>query len=319
MNDARQIEFLRAQRGTVEERLAELGPEQRLQRINMEGHLEAINEELAALEARAGRLAEATLTFGGRPVVDARAIEASFGSEALQAYQRLVATAAASRGGRRLSPSGPIPDERSARLFITGTMQGSFGFELEEIADDPPPGPSPLRATVEETCRLLQAAQQDDETFADAVSQADPRVTRALADFFEVMDKAGATLHLTAGDRACRFETPDAVHAAAERVKMTEVTEADRPLAGVLVGLLPVGRRFELRLEESGEVIGGRIAAEVEDPAALAAWLGKACVVHARVVTLLRPGKEQRSYVLQRVAVAEAIAPRHGGPSLPES
>lgn len=296
-----EMAHLRAQRGAVQEMLERFGDGSRLERLSLEGRLEAIDEELDALEARAGLLAEATLTFGGRPVSGARAIEASFGGEALLAYQRLIATAAATRGGRRLSASGPIPDERSARLFVTGTVPGSFGFQLEELTDEPPSGPTPLRGTVEETCRLLQAAQQDDEAFADAVSQSDPRVTKALADFFEIMDKGGATLHLAAGDRECRFDTPDAVHTAAERVKMTQVTEIDRPLAGVLGGLLPVGRRFEHRLRDTGEIISGRIAADVADPAALLAWVGKPCVVHARVVTLLRPGKEHQSYVLQRI------------------
>lgn len=303
MSAADDLAYLQAQRAVVQAQLERLRPEQGLMRIHLESRLHLLNEEMAALETEQmlDRRARAVLTFDGKPVVEARAIEATFGAKALQAFQRLVSTTAATRGGRKLGARGTIPDEERHRLFITGTLPGSFGFELEEVAEASEQEPGALRDAVDEASRLLQATQMDEESFADAVSQSNDRVVKALADFLELMESKEATLRLTAGTRECVFETPEMVAMAAERARKTHITEVEEPVRGVLSGVFFKSRRFEYQTEQSGEVISGRIAEDIADPTSLKAYLGTTCIAHLWVVTVERAGKERRTYYLTNI------------------
>ena len=198
---------------------------------------------------------------------------------------------------------GPIPDERGSRLFITGTVQGLFGFELSEVRSDASSERGRLRETVEEVARLLDATRGSDEVFEDAVSKSNPRVLTALARFLSVLDAAGATLHLSAGEQVCALDTVEATRAGAERARRMRMTEAEQELHGVLLGVLPIARRFELRVEGSEEIVDGRLTDEIEDFEAL---VGIRCVASLWVVTLARPGKEQRTYYLTGIRAAQA-------------
>jgi len=160
MSRSDDLACLGAQRAVVAAQLERLRPEQRLMRINLEGRLRLLDEEIAAHGAREGdeRRARIVLTFGGKPVAEeAGAIEATFGAEALQTWQRLVSTTAATRDGRRLGPRGPVPDADSYRLFITGTAPGSFSFELEDIASTTDAESDVLRQAVDQASQIGRA------------------------------------------------------------------------------------------------------------------------------------------------------------------
>jgi hypothetical protein len=303
MSTADDRAYLSAQRAVVEAQLEQTPAERRPMRINLESRLRILDRELGALptEDARGARARAVLTFGGRPVAAAGAIEASFSADALQAFQRLVSTTAATREGRKLGARGRIPDEEAYRLFITGTFPGSFGFELEEVVADPAQESGILRSAVDEASRLLLATRTGDEAFADAVAESNPRVVKALADFLGLMESNRATLQVTAGERECRFDTPEAVSAAAERARKTDINESEVEVRGVLSGVFAVGRRFEFKAEGSGEIISGGITYDVTDPSSLKPYLWTRCIAHVWIVTVERAGKEQRRYYLTRV------------------
>lgn len=310
MSDVRDLAYLRAQRATVERLLTRLDDDDDLERIGLEARLRELEQGIAALEELGVALelerqiqqrASATLLFGGEPVVETRAIEASFGADALRAFQKLVSTTAATRGGRRLGARGRIPDEQGSRLFITGTVQGSFGFELEEVVNESSGRPGLLRESVDEVGRLLEATRAGDKEFEEAVSESNPRVLSALAEFLGTLDAAGATLRLAAGERECNLDTRESAHAAAERARRARMTEAEQDVIGVLLGVLPVARRFELQVEDSGEVINGRLTDEIDDAEALTLLVKARCVARVWVVTLVRAGKEQRTYYLSGI------------------
>lgn len=303
MSTADDLAYLKAQRAVVEAQLERIPAERRPMRINLESRLRIIDEEIAALEAVEALdvRARAVLTFGGKPVVEAGAIEASFGAEALQAFQRLISATAATREGRKLGARGRIRDEEAYRLFITGTFTGSFGFELEEVTTLPEHEPGALRDAVDEASRLLLATRADDESYDKAVAESNPRVVKALAGFLGLMESRGATLHVTAGDRECRFETAEVVSAAAERARKTKINETEEVIRGELSGVLDAGRRFEFKPEESREIINGRISYDVTELSSLKPYLWTRCVAHVWIVTVERAGKEQRTYYLTRV------------------
>ncbi|MGK3984473.1 hypothetical protein WME99_15615 [Sorangium sp. So ce136] len=298
------LAYLEAQRAAVQAQLEHLRPEQRLMRLNLESRLRMIDEEIAALEVEEAidQRAKVVLTFGGKPVVEeAGAIEATFGAEALQAWQRLVSTAAATREGRRLNARGPVPDAENYRLFITGTSPGSFSFELEDVASVAQPDPGVLQGAVDQASLLLQATQLDDDLYADAIAEADPRVVKALKDFLGLIESREATLRLWVEERVCLFDTPDKVARAAERTRKTNIREAEEPIPGVLSGVFAMGRRFEFKREDDGEVISGRITRDIEDPASLKPHLLTRCLAHLWIVTVERAGQKQRTYYLRNV------------------
>jgi hypothetical protein len=308
------LAYLETQRAVVQTQLEQLRPEQRLMRINLESRLQMIDDDIAALgaeEAMDPRV-KVVLTFGGKPVVEeVGAIEAMFGAEALQAWQRLVSTTAATREGRKLGARGPIPDAETYRLFITGTSPGSFSFELEDVASVAQPEPGVLHDAVDQASLLLQATQMDDESYADAVAESNPRVVKALEDFLGLMESRGATLRLAVKERECLFDTPDKVARAAERTRKTNITETEEPIQGVLSGVFAMGRRFEFQRDESDEVISGRITHDILDPSSLKPYLWTRCLAHMWIVTVGRAGGKQRTYYLRKVEpVADGEAVR---------
>lgn len=302
MSRTHDLTYLEAQRAIVQAQIEHLRPEQRLMRINLESRIRLVDDEIAALglEDSMDRRARVVLAFGGKPVAEG-AIEATFGADALQAWQRLVSTTAATREGRKLGARGRIPDEETYRLFITGTSPGSFSFELEDVASVAQPEPAVLRDAVDQASRLLQATQMDDESYANAIAESNPRVVKALEDFLGLLESREATLRLAAEDRECLFDTPDKVAEARERTRKTILTEIEEPVRGVLSGVFVLGRRFEFQGEEGDEVISGRITCDVEDPSSLKPYLWTRCVAHLRIVTVERAGERQRTFNLTSV------------------
>lgn len=314
MSNEDDLAYLLAQRAWIQARIERLEPRDRLMRINLESHLRDLDEQISAMEAQAdtlSRQAKVTLAFGGKPVLDSRAIQASFGAEAIQKFQQLVSTTAASRGGRELAMRGRIPDEERHRLFITGVVPGSFGFELEEVTAEPGDAGA-LRAAVEEANHLLQATLASDEVFVEAVSQYNPRVAKALVEFLKLVAGSSATLRVSTEDTECSFDTPEAIAAAAERAQKAKMTEAALPMSGILSGVFAATRRFELKLDETGEIIHGRISADIADPLALTPHMGKRCTAQMWIVTLERAGKEQRTYYLTDIEPAPEAEPGPG-------
>ncbi len=315
MSRAAHLAHLEAQRDVVQAQLERLRPEQRLMRINLESRLRMLDDELAAfgLEDAIDRRVKVVLSFGGKPVIEeAGAIEVAFGAEALQAWQRLVSTTAATREGRKLNARGRIPDAETYRLFITGTSPGSFSFELEDVASMAQPEPSVLHDAVDQASLLLQATQMDDDSFADAIAESNPRVVKALEDFLGLMESRGATLRLAVEERECLFDTPEKVARAVERTRKTNIRETTEPIRGVLSGVFAKGRRFEFQREVSDEVISGRITHDIADPSSLKPYLWTRCLAHLWIVTVERAGEEQRTYYLRSV---EPLVEGEGGPS----
>lgn len=303
MSIDRDREYLQAELAQIDRLIAGCEPDEELTRIGFEARRADALRELSELSTRQGRIARGALVFRGAPVLGARGVEADFGGQALELFQKLVSKAAAARMGHPLGTRGPIPSEQSARLFVTGTAPGSFGFILEEAADVPLLGATPLAEALDDTGRLLAAAR-DDELFADSVAQTDPEVIRALSSFLEVVSKRGATLRVRAGDMEVALDDDHGVRAAYERTA-TARQEADVPVEGTLEGLLPNARRFELRRSDTRELISGRLSRDLRDTDALKAYLDRACTAHLRVITFQRPGKEHRQYELRSIRPAE--------------
>jgi hypothetical protein len=304
MATSRDRAFLLAELGELDRLIAEADPSSVLTRASFEARRDEVHAELAELEAqrKRGRHGRVALMFKGNPVFGRKGVLASFAGPALAAYQALVERAAAARRGA-LGERGPVPEVVFNQLMITGTAPGSFGFILEESAPEAPLliGSSDLAAAIETTGKMIRAST-DDDTFAEMVEeQGDARVIDALSDFLRIVRDNGATLELRADDLQVELSDPDEIAQAAERTE-TARTEDDQPIPGILRGILPETRRFELLRSDTGEIITGRIWRELADPDELKhRYEDQEVVAHMRVVTFSRRGKERHKYELRRL------------------
>ncbi len=292
------VAYLRAELAELERLIAACTPEEELTLLGFQARRDEVELELREAERRKTSVAQASLTFKGVPVFGSKGIDAEFAGGALDLFQKLVAKTSASLAGRTLGTRGPIPKVDQARLLVTGTALGSFGFVLEEAATSLF-GPTPLAQALDETVQLVEAAR-DDELFGDAVADADPQVIEALAKFIGHVASHQATLRIHTETRDTAMLDPEEIAAAAGRTS-TVRDEADTPITGVLEGLLPNTRRFEFR-DESGTLIVGRISNDVLETESFKVYLDKRCVAHMRIITFQRPGRELRHYELRNVS-----------------
>jgi hypothetical protein len=291
--------FLRAQKGELERLIAGCDPED-VSRIGFESRLAEVDAALARVATQQGRVGEATLLFRGAPVVGTRGIEAAFAGHAIESFQKLVSKMSASKSGRRLGERGPIPGAGDSRLFVTDTAPGSFGFVLREMPEQVPLlGASALAVSVEAAVGLLARAASSDDEFADAAVETDPGVLEQLDDFLRVIAERGATMRVISGDTVASLDDAETMTAARERAHSRRVEEQDVPEHGVLEGLLPSARRFELRTSD-GAVIGGRLGPAV-DIAAAQQLVSHPVAGRLHVVTIVRRDRETKRYVLQNV------------------
>ncbi len=272
-----------------------------LDRMGVESRIRDLLSESDTLGDRAGLTGEVVLFFYGDPVVEEHGIDARFSSEVLGAFQDLVSKQVAAQLGP-LGRSGPTRAERESHLHITNVVHGSFGFELEEIAETEPlaPAPTPLARALEEVTALIEGVKDSDEAFADVVASTDSRVYDALRDFLSTVKKAGATFRMVSEKTEVAFSVAD-LAAASERASAERTEIQDQPTHGTFLGVLLDSRRFEHKVSETGEVIRGKVA-EDADLRDLLKWVDRSCTAHLQVVSLARGAREIRRYVLSRLS-----------------
>jgi hypothetical protein len=156
----RQIEFLRADIGTLKSMLAERAGESmaaRLSRFGLEQRLIVASAELAELEALAGQepeRAHVEMTFRGAAVVGSEGIEANFAGVVAQQYPSLVRAMRRKNFPRK---RGTAHQPSEPRLLLTGTARGSFGLVFDEEAiETGDEAETPLHNASEQVAELLE-------------------------------------------------------------------------------------------------------------------------------------------------------------------
>ncbi len=246
------IEALEADRRYVERQIAEAGDSPwGTARIMWQSRLADIDQRIAALSAGRSNYASVAVIFDGNPVIGSGDIRLDFTTEALDSYQKVVALALASHNGVELSERGRLPAGDQARLFIRDLVRGSMGFILEEL-----PGqqhemlPTQLKEAVEDTTQLIaNLSAASDAEFEATLEGAQPRLVAAVQKFAKVLFDAGASTRIV-GDEQRLDLSVDEVGRLSRRLGEVEVTEELVPVDGVLLGVLPEARKFELKLPE---------------------------------------------------------------------
>jgi len=228
-------------------------------KVGFESRKNEIEKTLATLSSTKDTLANVALFFHGIPVSGSRSIDAEFAAKALERYQDLVTKRMAVSETGGLGQRGPIPVRKASSLNISGVVHGSFGFILEEGGQDAPQLiNSSLKEAVEGITDILNKfASDNDEDFAVTLSELDIRLFTSVKNFFATLHDDSATIRIVEGERDLKFG-PEAVDRAFLRSQEVSLDEQPLIVIGTLIGVVPYGRRFELKTE-SGDVITGKV------------------------------------------------------------
>jgi hypothetical protein len=298
MNKKLQKDALLAELASVSQLLTNLATNDALGRVSFEARKREIEEAIGDLEDVPDTTASVALIFNGEPVIGSRAIDAEFAARALESYQEIIAKKLATNETGGLAQRGPIPVKKAARLNITNVVHGSFGFLLEEDADGAPQlFNSSLRETADEVTHMIDnLTAQHEGTYWEVVQDMDGRLFTAVRDFFDLMHRDQATLRIVEGTNDKRFAW-ESIERGHSRVVETTVDDVETNIDGVLIGVVPIGRRFELRSSATGEIISGKVGPlisqdfleRIEKHEEL---IGKRWIATVRMKTISRLGRE---------------------------
>jgi hypothetical protein len=240
--------------------LASVRPNDLLGRIGLESRRREVATKLEDLAAITENVAKVAIFFGGEPVVGSTGIEAGFGTKVVGTFQEMLSKVWGSVEGGSLQATGPIKDKEASQLHITNLVHGSFGFLLEEIDDGTEPMfETPLKMAADRVIEYIAAFADDNEVgFSRAIEDMNPRVFQSIQDFFGYIYKGNATFRLVEGERDQKFDR-GAVERAWLRAEASKVDEERMTATGKLLGIIPIGRRFEFEIDGAQKFTTGQI------------------------------------------------------------
>lgn len=233
-------------------------------RLMWQNRLSEIEAQIAELSMKSSNFASVALIFNGNPVIGSNDIRLDFTADALDSYQKIIATVLATKLIPELPNKGPIPGADQSHLFIRDLVRGSMGFILEEISTDQSEMlPTVLKSAVEDATLLLATLSAGSDTeFETALDETQPRLVDAVQKFAKVLYEAGASTRIV-GDRNKLTLSIDEVGRLSKRLNEVEVLEEIEPVDGVLLGVLPDSREFELKTQVDDQTIKGSISDEL--------------------------------------------------------
>jgi len=275
----KQREFLGTDLADLEQALQRLPPGVSMARLGLEHRRNQVKEALQEPEQGFVVAAEASVVFGGDPVHGQAAIDAEFGGDMIRRTQKLVQAFNAFDTTGPLKARGALPNKRAVKLLVSGTVQGSFGFnfiELQQQFFDTPASSALRKATW-----LMAAAKHSDEAFARVIQRTDKRIGGALKEFFARVSKGKAVFRLQLKDSFVAFNVQE-VQAAHDRVSRLKIREEYVESDGLFTGVYKEARTFEYT-PDGGATMEGDLS-ESLDPVALRRLIGERCHLHLRRV-----------------------------------
>ena len=239
--------------------IASLPERDHLGRSSLEARRQDLVEELEKLVVASENRAKIALYFGGEPVSGSAGVEAEFSTSAISNFQDLI-TKVWGAGTRNLPAMGRVPNKGASQLHITSLVHGSFGFLLEELDEQGEPlFETALQKAADTVVHYITSiADENEARFIETLEQLDPRVFSAIRDFFNSIYRGKATLRLVEGTVDARFDRL-AVERAWSRLEDAKVDEDRLTVEGKLLGIIPLGRRFEFETDGASQVIKGKV------------------------------------------------------------
>lgn len=227
--------------------------------LSLGERLKDVLEQIESEQNREKKHAAVTLLFYGAPVDGSTGIDAQFAGRAIQDYQSALSKHMVSVAGGQLGTRGPIPERNLSRLNITDVVHGSFGFHLEEASESEDMFATALKQAVDDISDILQNfAAPEEKKFEDAIEKIDSRTFASIKSFFSLAHREGASFRIVDDDEEFLFDDTKILRAF-ERVESVEFSEDTSEVSGALIGVIPIGRRFEFRIDGTEEVISGNI------------------------------------------------------------
>lgn len=249
-------EWLSSELALIERLLENLSTDDLAGRIGLEYQRDEFRRRIAGLHDEGHQAAGVALYFGGKPVIGGLGIEAGFASGIIATYQELVSKVWALEGGT-LAARGPLREQEGSTLHITSVVHGSFGFLLEELNKQEPLFGSPLKQATDNAAELLDSfGSRDEQRFARALEDISPRVFSSVREFFRALHRSEAICRVVRDGGESLFDSAT-VQLAYDRVETSDVAEDEVIVEGELLGVIPVGRRFEFRALDGGLIRGG--------------------------------------------------------------
>ena len=279
----RNHDFLRANVAELDRLLAATPESAVITRKSLEYRRSHLEAQLNASPPPARWPATAALTFSGKPVVDSSGVYADFAGTAVRAFTAAVTSLAASLYGP-LPQRGMISNKENYQIMVTGTLPGSFGFELEEVADPQTDmeEESRVELALGEAKGILESLVSDDEAVAEAIGDTDPRALNDVRGFLKVMADHEAYCALSFRSSAFRFVDNAQVRRSLARIHEGNIVEAEDEMLGHFQGFLPNSRRAEFVVEESQEVLSCRVHRDAEEGTDINETLNRPMIVKMR-------------------------------------
>lgn len=255
-------EQLAAQLAAVNAMLRSLPSNDHLARIGFEARRNELQQQIQALGEVDERRAKVALFFGGDPVVGSIGIETTFGTNVMWTFQDMMSKVWSTIDeAQPLRQMGPVRDKKASQLHITSVVHGSFGFLLEELDNEMEPlFRTPLSVAADKvTNYIINFAGENENAFTETIEALNPRVFKSIRDFFSHMHGQNATFRIVEGEIDRQFDH-QAIEIAWKRAEGTNVDEQQIRIDGQLLGVIPVGRRFELQPADGGPVVRGKIS-----------------------------------------------------------
>lgn len=267
-----------------------------IDRMSLEARKSAVEELLVSSPTPSREPVTARLTFRGRPIVGNHGVFAEFGARAINAFADAVAAIGASQA-TTLGERGALPNREEYQLLITGTVVGSFGFELEEAprAEMLFPDASLVEHAIEQTKAIMEATLGTDDELTEAIADADPRAVESLRAFLEAVAEKEATCALEFKEAVFRFDDVNQLRRSEGRLRRDNIHEEETSLHGEFLGVLPHRRTFEFRVADSQEIIIGKVGPGIKDASGINRILEHTLTIR---VHTKRAGTGRRRYTL---------------------
>ncbi len=264
----RERQFLQSEIAALEDMIRRTPEKKAITRKSLEARKNEVERELSSLIPQYYEPAHSQLIFRGKPTIKNQGVYANFAACALDKYSNMI-TVIGSNQTAELGSCGPIPNRDEFQLMITGTILGSFGFEIEEVPRQATifPELSPIKMAMEKANLIMKlSATASDEDIAEAVADISGRSIEAIRAFLEVMERYEALFSIELEDnKSIEFFKIEDIKQIKERLRPENVREWDDELTGEFQGAIPDGRTFEFIINKK-EVIRGKIGLEIEDP-----------------------------------------------------
>lgn len=225
--------------------------------MQFEDRIKEVAEELLKVEV-GNTKAGVALFFSGKSVFGSRGIKVEFSGKILKEFQDIVSKVNARYVVGDLGSRGIIANTNASNLMLTSIAKGSFGFILEEISNQEEAIDTTLKIILDHVIEyIIYIGSEDEGLYNSILEKLDGRVLLSMKEFFTTLEQNKSNIRLVEGERDISLDEKY-IKRAKERTESIELNEKEDNIFGLIQGILPGHRKFEMVLT-NGDLIYGTI------------------------------------------------------------